>query len=61
MVFRSTLGIEKGLSEVAKVALDKTLDEFLDELGKIIEEDVYRKYTPKSHRRRMSGYFLLCC
>lgn len=51
MTFRSTVEIENGLTDIAKVALDATLDEFLDKLGEIIEEDVYNKYDPDWYNR----------
>lgn len=51
MTFRSTVEVDKGLTEVAKIALDATLDDFLEELGHIIEEDVYQSYEPQWYQR----------
>ena len=51
MTFRSTVEVEKGLQKVAKIALDKTVEEFYNKLGDFIQQDIYDVYTPKWYQR----------
>lgn len=50
--FSNTIELRKGVEDVCRKALKETADICMEELEKIIYEDIYKKYTPKNSQTK---------